>query len=207
MKSPYMTKWFTLIELLVVITIIGILATWAVAVYTSQIQKARDTTRINDVKAIQSWVEQVYQDKWEYPRANTFATEVNVYVEKLPTDPKYNQSCNNAWNAATQACAYAYVTGPDNNSILYGEYEVSTGLENSGNVTSKAAIDGGWVAWELNRLEVWIDTLNNVTAVSSAAITTVRKGACTVAWAVAWAWTTLVVINGNPTNPATSTCN
>jgi prepilin-type N-terminal cleavage/methylation domain-containing protein len=39
-------KAFTLIELLVVITIIGILATGAVAIYTSQIQKARDTTRL-----------------------------------------------------------------------------------------------------------------------------------------------------------------
>lgn len=46
-------KGFTLIELLVVITIIGILATGAVTVYTSQIQKARDTTRISDIKAIQ----------------------------------------------------------------------------------------------------------------------------------------------------------
>lgn len=47
------TRGFTLIELLVVITIIGILATGATATYTSQIQKARDTTRINDVKALQ----------------------------------------------------------------------------------------------------------------------------------------------------------
>jgi type II secretory pathway pseudopilin PulG len=36
----------------VVITIIGILATGAVTVYTSQIQKARDTTRITDMKAL-----------------------------------------------------------------------------------------------------------------------------------------------------------
>jgi general secretion pathway protein G len=59
---------FTLIELLVVITIIGILATGATTVYTSQIQKARDTTRINDVKALQSGIEQFYQDKAEYPK-------------------------------------------------------------------------------------------------------------------------------------------
>jgi len=65
-------KGFTLIELLVVITIIGILATGATTVYTSQIQKARDTTRINDIKALQSAVEQVYQDSGEYPHPNTF---------------------------------------------------------------------------------------------------------------------------------------
>jgi len=54
---------------LVVITIIGILATGATATYTSQIQKARDTTRINDVKALQSGVEQSYQDASQYPDA------------------------------------------------------------------------------------------------------------------------------------------
>jgi len=45
---------FTLIELLVVITIIGILATGATTVYTSQIQKARDATRLTDINAIKS---------------------------------------------------------------------------------------------------------------------------------------------------------
>lgn len=55
-------KGFTLIELLVVITIIGILATGAVTTFTSQIQKARDSTRISDIKALQTAVEQVYQD-------------------------------------------------------------------------------------------------------------------------------------------------
>lgn len=61
------TRGFTLIELLVVITIIGILATGATSVYTSQIQKARDTTRINDIKALQSGIEQAYQDNSAYP--------------------------------------------------------------------------------------------------------------------------------------------
>jgi general secretion pathway protein G len=60
-------KGFTLIELLVVITIIGILATGATAVYTSQIQKARDTTRINDMETLRAGIEQFYQDKSQYP--------------------------------------------------------------------------------------------------------------------------------------------
>ena len=63
----HIKKGFTLIELLVVITIIGILATGATSVYTSQIQKARDTTRVSDVKALQSAIEQYYQDKSYYP--------------------------------------------------------------------------------------------------------------------------------------------
>jgi general secretion pathway protein G len=64
-------KGFTLIELLVVITIIGILATGAVTTFTSQIQKARDTTRISDIKALQSATEQSYQDTSVYPETNS----------------------------------------------------------------------------------------------------------------------------------------
>jgi prepilin-type N-terminal cleavage/methylation domain-containing protein len=63
---------FTLIELLVVITIIGILATGATTVFTSQIQKARDTTRITSMNAIKGAVEQVYQDTSRYPKSTEF---------------------------------------------------------------------------------------------------------------------------------------
>jgi len=100
------TRGFTLIELLVVITIIGILATGATTIYTAQIQKARDTTRIGDLKALQNGVEQVYQDSSIFPTALTFSTGgtvagqvvigVTAYVPRLPADPKMNQSCNNA---------------------------------------------------------------------------------------------------------------
>jgi prepilin-type N-terminal cleavage/methylation domain-containing protein len=61
-------KGFTLIELLVVITIIGILATGAVTTFTSQIQKARDTTRISDTKALESGIQQFYQDSSVFPQ-------------------------------------------------------------------------------------------------------------------------------------------
>jgi general secretion pathway protein G len=82
-------KGFTLIELLVVITIIGILATGAVTTFTSQIQKARDTTRISDVKALQGAIEQGYQDQGEYPGLGVvFDTDVDAYLPRLPSDPK-----------------------------------------------------------------------------------------------------------------------
>jgi len=85
---------FTLIELLVVITIIGILATGAVTVYTTQIQKARDTTRIRDVDALKGAAEQVYQDDSEYPHSDTFVSQTNVYIKRLPSDAKHGQTCN-----------------------------------------------------------------------------------------------------------------
>lgn len=90
------TRGFTLIELLVVITIIGILATGATATYTSQIQKARDTTRINDVTTLQSGIEQYYQDDSEYPTLDTTAFGsggILKYMPRLPKDPKNGQPC------------------------------------------------------------------------------------------------------------------
>lgn len=153
---------FSLIELLVVITIIGILATGAVTLYTSQIQKARDTTRINDIKAVQSAVEQVYQDSGEYPHSNEFATGsssgrtgVKTYMERIPEDPKQWQGCNE-WTA----CDYLYIVWIDNNSVTFGEYELSNAFENDGNVQTKA-VDDGWN--DAKRFESWIDIWENDT--------------------------------------------
>lgn len=153
---------FTLIELLVVITIIGILATGATATYTSQIQKARDTTRINDIKALQSWVEQVYQDTSEYPTESgdaavdgTFAKEVVIYVPKIPSDPKATQACNKM--NGNSPCDYYYDVWSDLNGIANGVYRISSWFENSWNVKNKAAKDGGIY---LGRMELGLNITN-----------------------------------------------
>lgn len=147
-------KAFTLIELLVVITIIGILATWAVATYTSQIQKARDTTRINDISALKSWVEQFYQDVSEYPSQWAAFSWVVVYTPKIPKDPKSWQLCN------MTSCDYAYQVNADANTVTWQEYELSTWFENQWTKTSKWWQDG----WQdANRLEIWIDLATNKT--------------------------------------------
>ena len=130
-------KGFTLIELLVVITIIGILATGAVTTFTSQIQKARDTTRISDVKALGSGIEQFYQDTSVYPQGaidwtSGASTLVTDYVPSLAEDPKHDQTCNGS------RCGYVYTVGNDSVGINQGAYEVSAAFENQGNVTSKA---------------------------------------------------------------------
>ena len=153
-------KGFTLIELLVVITIIGILATGATTVYTSQIQKARDTTRINDIKAIQSAVEQIYQDKYEYPAlwklfSTTETITLKTYMPKIPRDPKSWQTCNNGNKGADAYCLYTYSVGADNNNINYGAYTLATWFESAGKVASDGTRDGGpnnW-RWEVG---IWI---------------------------------------------------
>ena len=197
------TKAFTLIELLVVITIIGILATWATSVYTAQIQKARDTTRISDLESLKSWVEQSYQDVSAYPKWSTLESELIKYLQKIPTDSKYSQPCND-WGTALNApaCAYAYIVADDSNGIAFWEYELSTAFEALGNVTSKATNDG-WSAgkWKV-RFEIWIDTTNLLTDVDKETITTnnvkwvvVPDGSAVVTTADD---TSLVIINGQP---------
>lgn len=166
MKLQNTKSGFTLIELLVVITIIGILATGAVSVFTTQIQKARDTNRITDLDALKWSIEQFYQDTSEYPEwwkdwLTSAATDVQDYLPKLARDPKDHQTCN-GWSK----CGYAYIVSADSNWILKWAYEVSTALENVGNTTSKAAND--W--WnDAVRLEfsIWQSTLDTAKAGSA----------------------------------------
>jgi general secretion pathway protein G len=141
-------KGFTLIELLVVITIIGILATGATTVFTSQIQKARDSTRVTDIKALLSGIEQVYQDTSEYPVKGLAFSGVTAYVPKFPIDPKTEQG------TADSVFDYLYNVGDDENGVRRQEYELSTTFEQNGNITSKAAPDGGD---DDNRLEIGLD--------------------------------------------------
>lgn len=154
-----MFKAFTLIELLVVITIIGILATGAVSIYTSQIQKARDSTRLTSIKAIQGWVEQFYQDESVFPIwlddwTDTASTSVMTYLPNLSKDPKHDQTCNGS------RCWYIYFVGPDDNWIIQGSYELSTAFESQWNLDNRAAGDT-WT--DDNRLEIWLDNDTNLT--------------------------------------------
>ncbi len=207
MKIIRKISGFTLIELLVVITIIGILATWAVSVYTSQIQKARDTTRITDMNALKWGLEQTFQDMWMYPgKASTMATtttcdasaatsspwDSSVYctvklgfLNSLPKDPKDGKSGNGS------ALVYTYNTR-DMHGVANQQYELSTWVEADWFKTSKAAnsVDG----WnDANRVEfgipwVWIHTCTNGTTACSgnSSASTISAASCTVLNATTW---------------------
>ena len=151
MRNTIAKKAFTLIELLVVITIIGILATGATTVYTSQIAKARDASRNSDIRAVQWWVEQFYLDTSTYPKwkADFESAAVNVgNFTKLVADPRHNTTCK--WSR----CAYVYYVAPDSNAIVDWAYEISTAFETTKS-HAKASKDhtGAWA--DANRLEIW----------------------------------------------------
>ncbi len=144
MKTPA-SKGFTLIELLVVITIIGILATGATAVYTSAQQKARDSIRQNDVLAMRSAVEQRFGDTAQYPTPTDLYSGVvgSGYMQALPADPKTGNA------DAESQFEYVYNSARDAVTEVAGqEYEISANFENTGNASSKEgcvtnACDGG----------------------------------------------------------------
>jgi len=145
MKVQSIKKGFTLIELLVVITIIGILATGATTVFTSQIQKARDSTRITNTNALRGGIEQYYQDTSVYPLwgsswlTDSSKVDMQDFLPNLAEDPKHDQTCNGS------RCGYVYSVWADSVGIVRGAYELSTAFENQGNVNSKAdsTVDNG----------------------------------------------------------------
>lgn len=137
MRIQSIKKGFTLIELLVVITIIGILATGATTVFTSQIQKARDSSRITAANAVRGGIEQFYQDTSTYPSGTTDwltagTVDMQDFLPTLAEDPKHNETCNGS------RCGYVYTVWPDVVWIHDGAYELSTAFENQGNIDSKA---------------------------------------------------------------------
>lgn len=97
-------RGFTLIELLVVIAIIGILSSVVLASLGTARQKARDATRISDMKNIQLALELYYDSLQSYPANSDGASDFDIsdaaaatnvegklvptYIPRLPSDPQ-----------------------------------------------------------------------------------------------------------------------
>lgn len=92
-SKPKTKRGFTLIELLVVISIIGILAAFIVASFTTAQQKARDSKRKADLDAIKKALELAKSDtpgSRYYPTTPlTVASMVTPgYIKNIPVDPQ-----------------------------------------------------------------------------------------------------------------------
>lgn len=73
MLKKYSQKGFTIVELLIVIVIIGILALLVLNTFNGVQEKARNTERQTDIKAIASQLETYYADKGSYPTFSQFS--------------------------------------------------------------------------------------------------------------------------------------
>jgi len=67
LKLKQQAKGFTIVELLIVIVVIGILAALVITTFTGIQQRARNTERETDIKAIHGQVEAYYAQNGRYP--------------------------------------------------------------------------------------------------------------------------------------------
>ncbi len=102
---------FTIVELLIVIVVIGILAALVVTTFTGIQQKARNTERQTDIKAIHGQVEAYYAQNGRYPTLGNLndgafltANMKGLDSEALK-DPK---GANTTLAAAPAANVYSY---------------------------------------------------------------------------------------------------
>lgn len=123
MVSHKNKKGFTIVELLIVIVVIGILATLVIVTFTGIQQKARNTQRQTDIKAVQGYVESFYAEFGFYPNAADLndATFRSNYLKGLDphalSDPKQAGDTGAIADSAQTGNVYSYVTSTDTASV------------------------------------------------------------------------------------------
>lgn len=106
---------FTIIELLVVIVVIAILIALTLPNLFGLQRRARDDTRKNDLKNVQSALETYFNDNNAYPAA--LSSLVSNYINAIPKDPKGTN--------------YTYAPAPAGCTTACTSYTLSAQLENT----------------------------------------------------------------------------
>src|SRR3990167_7120228 len=111
MKINKRQQGFTIVELLIVIVVIGILAALVITTFTGIQQKARNTERQTDIKAIHGQVEAYYAQNVVYPTLGNLndSTWRAANMKGLDADAlKDPKGAAQTLVAAPVADAYAY---------------------------------------------------------------------------------------------------
>lgn len=137
---------FTLVELLIVLTIIALLSSAGIAIYSGVARNGRDTRRQSDLRSIQSGLEQYNSDQFFYPNSPVTGafpfgasltsstgnpappSSVKTYQSSVPIDPisaistpytyqRLPASCDNAAGVGGIRCiGYCLYTRMENSS-------------------------------------------------------------------------------------------
>lgn len=136
-------KGFTIVELLIVIVVIGILAALVITTFTGIQQRARNTERETDIKAIYGVVEAYYADeRGYYPSLDELVAGLPGLEEGALTPPGDNAQMIDANDATTNK--YQYLTVPadcDNDAtpaVPCTGYTLEAALEGGGAYTKSA---------------------------------------------------------------------
>ncbi len=131
-------KGFTLVELLVVIAIIGLLSTLAVISLNSAREKARDATRISDVRQLQTAMELWFDSNSQSydlgatceDQAVSGCTTLNAVASNIDqlNDPSFGTGADPLCSASqAENCNYAFGSTDVNTYIVHFFLETDTG--------------------------------------------------------------------------------
>jgi type II secretion system protein G len=110
-------RGFTIVELLIVIVVIGILAALVITTFTGIQQKARNTERQTDVKAIHGQVEAYYAQNGRYPTLGNLNDSTWRASNMKGLDPEALKDPKGTAQTLTDtagANAYSYAVTPSN---------------------------------------------------------------------------------------------
>lgn len=148
----YKTKQqgFTIVELLIVIVVIGILALLVITTFTGIQQKARDTERTTDIKALHGQIEAYYATKGNYPTRTNLndagwrSTNMKGLDQEALKDPKGSAYSLSDTLSPTQY-RYSVLTSTDASceadETTCAKYTLEADVEGSGANPSKTNLN------------------------------------------------------------------
>ena len=117
------SRGFTLLELMFVMTIILILASFALPTYTTMIQRAREAVLRDDLQTMRQLIDEYTVDKQQPPQALQDLVDAGYLRGGLPVDPMTGS--NQTWNADIEEVP----TSPDESST--GVVDVHSGADSN----------------------------------------------------------------------------
>ena len=115
-----MRRGFTLIELMVVMSLIVILASVGMALYSNSVVRAKESVLKEDLFRMRDAIDQYRADKGEYP-ASLDALVSDKYLRTIPIDPFTNSA--DTWRTIQSD------PDPTNATAGSGVYDVRSGSE------------------------------------------------------------------------------